>query len=693
MKLKTTTLFLSIAIPFAQTATAQLPPWLPSNGLVAWYPFNGNATDESQNTHDGVVVGALSTTDRFGTVNSAYAFPDGMAETNNCFCGSRIEVQDAVDLRLAGTDYTLSAWCYLNDLLPTSVGYGGYSIASKRGFQSGEGYHFAINAPGNDNSSAAGLAVCGFSGGGDPRAYSQGVLSLHQWVNVTYVYTVADQHMRIYLDGVLNSTTTGIPSPNPNTTANLWLGNDVSGSPYHFHGALDDIAMYNRALTNAEITTIHNGGTVVLTLNTDANANQTTWSIVNSGTTTSVCSGGGYANSSTVIVNCCLPNGCYDLRVFDSFGDGINPGGYVLRDANNNRIIDNANNGAGFTTLSEVRNTSNVPVSFCVPTGTDALVSGCDQENLLLTSVIQVGADPAVTAQYGVSNATSGYQFWVFNPNGGYSRRLFLSHAAPGSGYPVATPANVRATWFKLSAMSSAPAIPQFTLLNVRVRSRVNGVDGQFGPACRIKIDPLANCATTQLTTTATPIISCGAANVSRSSGVLWSNIVGGANKYQFEFVNANTNILLRKIASGTRDLHMSTWGTSVPLPACNVPYNMRVRVSFDGGANYCAFGPVCQVTFSCGPADNREAVLIPEVNDALQLYPNPTTASITIEGITADLRVTPVQLIDAQGRVVPLAPVKIIGSGSVALDLTGLPDGPYMLRIGQQVQRIIKQD
>lgn len=47
---------------------------IPSNGLVAYYPFNGNATDVSGNNHNGTVVNAIPDTDRFGNLNSAYRF-------------------------------------------------------------------------------------------------------------------------------------------------------------------------------------------------------------------------------------------------------------------------------------------------------------------------------------------------------------------------------------------------------------------------------------------------------------------------------------------------------------------------------------------------------------------------------------------------------------------------------------------
>ena len=66
-----------------------LRPWSGnlSNGLVGYWPFNGNANDESGNGNDGTVNGATLTTDRFGNSNSAYEFTVGnvinLPEINN----------------------------------------------------------------------------------------------------------------------------------------------------------------------------------------------------------------------------------------------------------------------------------------------------------------------------------------------------------------------------------------------------------------------------------------------------------------------------------------------------------------------------------------------------------------------------------------------------------------------------------
>ena len=54
-----------------------VPSYVPTNGLVGWWGFNGNAQDGSGNGNHGTVNGATLTTDRFGNQNGAYSF-DGV---------------------------------------------------------------------------------------------------------------------------------------------------------------------------------------------------------------------------------------------------------------------------------------------------------------------------------------------------------------------------------------------------------------------------------------------------------------------------------------------------------------------------------------------------------------------------------------------------------------------------------------
>ena len=67
-------LFTAFAVGLCMTANlmAQVPSYVPSNGLVGWWPFNGNANDESGNEYNGTVDGAVLDTDRFNKKNSCY---------------------------------------------------------------------------------------------------------------------------------------------------------------------------------------------------------------------------------------------------------------------------------------------------------------------------------------------------------------------------------------------------------------------------------------------------------------------------------------------------------------------------------------------------------------------------------------------------------------------------------------------
>ena len=64
----------SLMIFFKLNLNAQIPSYVPSNGLKAWYPFSGNANDLSGNNFNGNVAGAQLSTDRNGNTNAAYLF-------------------------------------------------------------------------------------------------------------------------------------------------------------------------------------------------------------------------------------------------------------------------------------------------------------------------------------------------------------------------------------------------------------------------------------------------------------------------------------------------------------------------------------------------------------------------------------------------------------------------------------------
>jgi hypothetical protein len=62
-------ILICLMVSFSPKVSADL-----SSGLIAYYPFNGNANDESGNGHNGTIYGSTLTADRMGNPNSAFYF-------------------------------------------------------------------------------------------------------------------------------------------------------------------------------------------------------------------------------------------------------------------------------------------------------------------------------------------------------------------------------------------------------------------------------------------------------------------------------------------------------------------------------------------------------------------------------------------------------------------------------------------
>jgi len=75
-----------------------VPSYVPTNGLVGWWGFNGNAQDGSGNGNHGTVTGATLTTDRFGNQNAAYSYSN-----------SRISI-NSTNLPLGNSNRSFSLW-------------------------------------------------------------------------------------------------------------------------------------------------------------------------------------------------------------------------------------------------------------------------------------------------------------------------------------------------------------------------------------------------------------------------------------------------------------------------------------------------------------------------------------------------------------------------------------------------------
>ena len=233
MKMKTLLLVTIATLGLtAETMAQNLPNYVPANGLVGWWPFNGNANDESGNGNNGTANGAILTSDRFGNNNKAYRL-DGVND--------HIEVPDNNSLDING-NITLSVW-----INPESIG--DYRIIDKVTVNFGGAY--GIDFSGITANTIDRLRY--LNGGEQSLPFG---LDTNQ--NFHIVVTYDQINFKYYINGQLNNSIpkTGLANNNNNP---LRFGANSLLNDNWFHGKLDDIGIWNRALTQQEISDLYNG--------------------------------------------------------------------------------------------------------------------------------------------------------------------------------------------------------------------------------------------------------------------------------------------------------------------------------------------------------------------------------------------------------------------------------------------------
>ncbi|RPI17460.1 MAG: LamG domain-containing protein [Ignavibacteriae bacterium] len=204
-----------------------------SDSLIAYYPFNGNANDESGNNHNGQVNNASLTYDRFGSFNKAYNF-------NGSY--SNILVTTSNPLNFVNK-LTISAWVNFYSLANSGT------LISK-GLGS-DGYRLYYNSITNTLD-----FQLGFSNSTQTTISVNTSFQVNQWYHVAATYNGSE--MKVYWNGQLNNTVAAAGSIN-NNNENLLFGTGSSG--YYHNGNLDDIRLFNMALSDSDIQLLyHEGG-------------------------------------------------------------------------------------------------------------------------------------------------------------------------------------------------------------------------------------------------------------------------------------------------------------------------------------------------------------------------------------------------------------------------------------------------
>ena len=218
------------------------PSWQPicggaiiSNGLVSWWRGESNA-DDSAGTNNGAAMG--NTTYSAGKIGQAFDF-DGS--------GDFVEIPDNDSLDVQPGDYTLAAWVNIR-----SVNNDVHYIAGK-GASSASAFYIAVNGQNHPY-----FQLWTADGSQGFIGESAEAISLNEWHHVLMRKQGGD--FKLFVDGE-EKASIGPGNFFGGNTAPFTIGKgDGATSPqFSTNGLVDEVLLYNRALSDAEITTLYTG--------------------------------------------------------------------------------------------------------------------------------------------------------------------------------------------------------------------------------------------------------------------------------------------------------------------------------------------------------------------------------------------------------------------------------------------------
>jgi uncharacterized protein (TIGR02145 family) len=224
------------------TAYQLVPSYVPTNGLVGWWEFSGNARDGSGNGNYGIVYGANLTSDRFGNQNRAFHFPGNV---NN-----KITVPHSSDFNFL-SEFTVSTWFQFTQ--PWS--YHTESLIYKKSVTENNGWHIGVDQ--NDFGNGIGKyriqseIIPGVSVDTCCNTFN----FINSWRHLVFVYS--GDSLIMYLDGNFIKRIPYSGNLHNNLSPIVFGGsvNPVSGA---YNRNIDDIGIWNRTLTPQEITNLYN---------------------------------------------------------------------------------------------------------------------------------------------------------------------------------------------------------------------------------------------------------------------------------------------------------------------------------------------------------------------------------------------------------------------------------------------------
>ena len=227
-----------VVLMFVGTAMGEVS----RDGVVAEWHFDGDAKDTSGNGNDGTIYGATWVDGKLG---KALSF-DGVDDYVEVLDSASLDITDKI---------TIEAWIKPNHIQSTDYP----TIFSKHiGISPGAQYQMGLGK----NGIGYKIRFCSEPSVGDPCPVGNADIELSEWNHLAITFD--GNKVRYYLDGIID-TEFNMDGPLPHYTANIAIG-AAPHKRWYFKGIIDEVRIYNRALSEEEIKEHYESGPTTLSL-------------------------------------------------------------------------------------------------------------------------------------------------------------------------------------------------------------------------------------------------------------------------------------------------------------------------------------------------------------------------------------------------------------------------------------------
>jgi len=269
-------LFLLLFWAVSLVAHAQVPDYVPTEGLVAWYEFNASPNDESNSNFNLCADSLTYTSDRWGATEGAYLSTYG---------GDLLSACDPSGIWSNSISYSL--WFNPYDLTSDPYPSDWFALITMNGWN-GESFGTIISKYGGGGECSAEELRIRPNWPSNQDFYTCEEIQEDHWYHLCV--TGNEDSTNVFLNGDLIATSLHSSEAYFANVPFEWtIGASALHHTYHFKGAIDDVGIWNRALTEAEISALYNselpvpGCTDSTACNFDEEANEDNGSCIPSG--------------------------------------------------------------------------------------------------------------------------------------------------------------------------------------------------------------------------------------------------------------------------------------------------------------------------------------------------------------------------------------------------------------------------